>query len=267
MRIDLSFREAGAGRPLVLLHAFPLSAAMWLDQREGLADAGRVITPDLRGFGGSPLGADEPDLDEMADDVAALISRLGYDRVVLGGLSMGGYVAMAFVRRHPQRLDGLVLADTKASADSPPAAANRARIAAAVLADPASTVLVDEVLPALVGATTVSTRALVHGRVRGLVQGAPAYAVAWAQRAMARRPDSSADLARVPVPALVIVGEEDTLSPPADAEAMVTTIPSATLVRIPAAGHLTAVEAPAEFNAAVRDYLAQLPAAPEHGRG
>jgi pimeloyl-ACP methyl ester carboxylesterase len=259
MRIDLTLREAGAGRPLVLLHAFPLSAAMWLDQREGLADGCRVITPDLRGFGGSPLGADEPDLAEMADDVAALIDRLGYDRVVLGGLSMGGYVAMAFVRQHPQRLAGLVLADTKAGADTPAAAANRERIAAAVLADHNSTVLVDEVLPALVGPTTVTSRALVHGRVRGLVQSAPAHAVAWAQRAMARRPDSTADLAWVDVPTLVIVGEEDTLTPLAEAEAMAAAVPAARLVRIPGAGHLSAVEAPAEFNAAVRSFLAGLP--------
>ena len=260
MRIDLTTREAGAGRPLVLLHAFPLSSAMWLDQREELGEVCRVITPDLRGFGGSLLGADQPNLDEMADDVLALIDRMGLDRVVLGGLSMGGYVAMAFLRRYPQRLAGLVLADTKASADTEPAAANRERIAATVLADPDSTVLVDEVLPALVGPTTMRERALVHGRVRGLVQNAPAYAVAWAQRAMARRPDSIDDLATVRVPALVIVGEEDALSPPADAEAMAAAIPGAKLVRIPGAGHLSAVETPRQFNAAVRDFLPAMPA-------
>lgn len=260
MRIDLSTREAGSGRPLVLLHAFPLSAAMWLDQREGLAENCRVVTPDLRGFGGSPLGADEPSLDEMADDVAALLDRLGHDRVVLGGLSMGGYVAMAFVRRHPERLEGLVLADTKSAADTESAAANRERIAAAVLADPDSTVVVDEVLPGLVGPTTVANRALVHGRVRGLVQSAPAYAVAWAERAMARRPDSTADLAGVTVPTLVIVGAEDTVSPPAEAASMAAGMPAATLVEIPAAGHLSAVEAPREFNAAVRTFLGSLPA-------
>src|SRR4051794_15742165 len=102
---------------------------MWLAQRESLSGAHRVITPDLRGFGGSPLGADEPSLDVAADDVAMLLDSLGLDRVVLGGLSMGGYVAMAFVRRHGDRVRALVLADTKAGADSPQVRANRERIA------------------------------------------------------------------------------------------------------------------------------------------
>ena len=114
---------------------------------------------------------------------------------------------------------------------------------------------VDQVLPTLVGPTTIERRALVYGRVKALVQAAPPSAVAWASRAMAARPESFAALASVRVPALVVVGEEDTLSPPADAEAMAEALPNARLVRIPAAGHLTAVEAPEEFNAAFRDYL------------
>src|SRR3954469_15908446 len=154
--VALHTRDTGSGRPLVLLHAFPLSSAMWLAQREGLANGWRVITPDLRGFGGSPMADDEPSLDVAADDVAALLDGLGLDRVVLGGLSMGGYVAMAFLRRHADRVGGLVLADTKAGADSPEGRANRERIAAAVLDDPESTVLVDQVLPTLLGPTTVA---------------------------------------------------------------------------------------------------------------
>src|SRR4051794_2955256 len=114
--LDLHVREAGAGMPVMLLHAFPLSSAMWLGQRNELSDVCRVITPDLRGFGGSHLGDDEPSLDLMADDVARLLDNLSLDTVVLGGLSMGGYVAMAFARQHGDRLRGLLLADTKASA-------------------------------------------------------------------------------------------------------------------------------------------------------
>jgi len=101
MSVQLYARDVGAGTPLVLLHAFPLSSAMWLDQREGLADRFRVITPDLRGFGGSLLGTDEPSIDAMADDVAAVMQRLGVTRAVVGGASMGGYVAMALCRRRP----------------------------------------------------------------------------------------------------------------------------------------------------------------------
>src|SRR3954469_12717112 len=100
MDVDLYVRESGTGVPVVLLHAFPVNSAMWLAQREGLADLCRVITPDFRGFAGSPLGLDEPSLDVLADDIARLLDQRELDRVVLGGLSMGGYVAMAFVRRH-----------------------------------------------------------------------------------------------------------------------------------------------------------------------
>lgn len=256
--MDLDYREAGAGQPLVLLHAFPLSSAMWLAQREGLGGVCRVITPDQRGFGGSDLGGDEPSLDVCADDVAQLLDRLDLDRVVLGGLSMGGYVAMAFLRRHPDRVSGLVLADTKASADPEPARANRERIASAVLADATSTVLVDEVLPALIGSTTATSRPMVVGRVRGLVQAAPAPAVAWAQRAMAERPDSFDTLRAFDRPALVVVGEEDVLSPVADAQAMADALPQGTLAVLPEAGHLTAVETPETFSAEVAGFLAGL---------
>jgi pimeloyl-ACP methyl ester carboxylesterase len=256
--IELAHREAGDGRALVLLHAFPLSSAMWLDQREALSCCCRVVTPDLRGFGGSELGDDEPSLDAAADDVAALLDRLELDGVVLGGLSMGGYVVMAFLRRHGERVAGIVLADTKAAIDSAEGRATRERIAAAVLADPASTVLVDEVLPTLVGASTLADRPLIYGRIRALVQSAPPAAVAWAQRAMAARPDSFDTLRGCPVPALVVVGEQDRRAPPSDAQAMADALPDATLVRIPDVGHLSAVEDPARFNRAVGDFLIRL---------
>ena len=256
--MELAYREAGTGRPLVLLHAFPLSATMWLEQRDGLASECRVITPDQRGFGGSPLGDDPPSLDVAADDVAELLDRLDLEQVVLGGLSMGGYVAMALLRRHPERVAALILADTKASADPDAAKANRERIAAAVEGDEHSTVLVDDVLPALLGSTSTSSRPLVSGRVRGLVQSAPPAAVAWAQRAMAARPDSFDTLRSFDRPALVVVGQEDVLSPPADAEAMAEALPRGRLVVMPEAGHLTAVETPEAFNAQVAGFLAEL---------
>lgn len=256
--MELAYREAGSGRPLVLLHAFPLSSAMWLEQRNALSDVCRVITPDQRGFGGSPLGEDPPSLDAAADDVAELLDRLELDRVVLGGLSMGGYVAMAFLRRHPGRVSALVLADTKATADPDAARANRERIAAAVESDESSTVLVDDVLPALLGTTTSTSRPLVSGRVRALVQAAPASAVAWAQRAVAARPDSLDTLRAFAGPALVVVGSEDALSPPADAETMAAALPDGRLVVLQEAGHLTAVETPEAFNEVVAGFLSEL---------
>lgn len=255
--VDLYMRSAGEGLPVVLLHAFPLSSAMWLAQREGLGAVCKVITPDLRGFGGSVLGDDEPSLDVMADDVVRLLDHEGVDRAVVGGLSMGGYVTMALCRRHPDRVLGVILADTKAAADPEAARTNRERIAAAVL-DDGTSILVEEVLPSLIGVTTVQRRAMVFGRVRGLVQSAPPKAVAWAQRAMAGRPDSFDTLRGLKVPALVIVGEEDLLTPPADAETMVGAVPDGRLAVIEKAGHLSAIEQPEAFNRAVAGFIDEL---------
>lgn len=255
--VPLAHREAGSGLPLVLLHAFPLSSAMWLEQRELLGSRCRVITPDQRGFGGSELGSDEPSLAECADDVLALLDGLGLDRVVLGGLSMGGYVAMELLRRAPERVSALLLADTNASADPPEAREGRFRTAEAVERDGTGP-LAETMLPVLLGATTLETRAAVAGRVRGLVAAAPAPAVAWASRAMAGRPDSFEVLRATDVPALVVVGDEDALSPVAQAQEMVDALPQARLAVLPGAGHLTAVEDPGAFAAAVGAFLDEL---------
>jgi pimeloyl-ACP methyl ester carboxylesterase len=231
---------------------------MWSAQRDGLADAFRVVTPDQRGFGGSPLGDDEPSLDLVADDVAAVLDRLGLDRVVLGGLSMGGYVAMAFLRRHPDRVRALVLADTKATADLPPAREKRERIAARLESEGTTAALVDEVLPALYGPTTARERPAVAGRVTSMATAADPAAAAWAQRAMAARPDSLATLQSADVPALVLLGEEDELSTRADADAMVAALPAARLEVLPGAGHLTAMEVPEGFTGALRAFAVEV---------
>ena len=255
MRIDPYVIEAGRGDAVVLLHAFPLNASMWSAQREALAPRFRVICPDQRGFGGTQLGHDEPSLDEVADDVVAMLDARKVGTFVLGGLSMGGYVAMALLRRHPDRVRGLVLADTKAGADSEEAAAGRRRIADAVIEAGNASLLLDDVLPKLVGETTKQCRPLVWGRVKALVERAPPYAVAWAQRAMAARPDSFGTLKAVTVPTLVVRGEEDVLSTAEDTQAMADAVPDAELVTIPQAGHLANVEAPEEFNAALLAFL------------
>ena len=255
MTVDLHVREAGTGHPVVLLHAFPLSSAMWLEQRNTLGERYHVVTPDQRGFGGSPLGWDEPSLDQVADDVAAMLDARDLDQVVLGGLSMGGYAAMAFLRRHPSRVRALVLADTKATADPPEAAANRERIAARLEADASADVLVEDVLPTLLGPTTGRDRPLVLGRVKGLVEAAPPAAAAWAQRAMAARPDSLDTLRATDVPALVVWGSEDTLSSRTDVDAMVEALPQGRLAVLDGAGHLSAVEVPEAFDAVVGEFL------------
>lgn len=256
--VELHVRQVGAGLPLVLLHAFPLSSVMWREQRDGLRDVARVVTPDLRGFGGSHLGQDEPSLDLVADDVAASLDSLGLDRVVLGGLSMGGYAAMAFLRRHPGRVLGLVLADTKATADPEAVRDRRERIAMRLEAEETAEALLESVLPGLCGPTTQRERPLVLGRVKALVEAAPPAAAAWAQRAMAARPDSLDVLRTAAVPTLVLLGDEDELSTRDDADAMLAALPDATLEVLPRSGHLSAVEVPGEFTAAVRKFLERL---------
>jgi pimeloyl-ACP methyl ester carboxylesterase len=259
----ISVREAGHGTPLVLLHAFPLSSRMWREQLDELPGAdgseARVLAVDLRGFGGTELGDDEPSLDLLADDVALLLDRAGIERAVVGGLSMGGYVAMALARRHPDRLSGLLLADTKATPDTDQARANRERIAAAVLARDSVQLLVDEQVPSpLLGAVSVQERPRLTERLRGMVEEASPRAVAWAQRAMASRPGSLDVLAEVRVPALVLVGEDDAITPPSDAEAMAAVLPDVVLTVLPAVGHLSNIESPDAFNWAVRGLLARV---------
>lgn len=259
----ISVREAGHGTPLVLLHAFPLSSRMWreqLDELPGVDGSGaRVLAVDLRGFGGTELGEDEPSLDLLADDVALLLDQAGIEKAVVGGLSMGGYVAMALARRHPDRLSGLLLADTKATPDTDQARANRERVAAAVLARDSVQLLLDEQVPSpLLGATSVQERPRLTERLRGMVEEASPRAVAWAQRAMASRPGSLDVLAEVRVPALVLVGEEDVITPPSDAEAMAAVLPDVVLTVLPAVGHLSAIESPDAFNWAVRGLLARV---------
>lgn len=232
--------------PLVLLHAFPVDSRMWDGVREPLAARTRLITPDQRGLGRSPLPESdrEPSLEDAARDVVALLDKLELDQVVLGGCSMGGYLTMAVLRSAPSRVAGVVLIDTKASADADEARAGRLAMAERVESEGVGFVP-DAMLPVLVGSTSRSARPDVVERVRSLVLDQPAAGVAWAQRAMAARPDSTETLRELDVPALVIVGEEDEVTKIEEAHAMVSALPFATLEVIPEAGHLSPVEAPA----------------------
>ncbi len=259
----LHYIETGSGPAVVLLHAFPMDSALWAGQRRALAKAGfRVITPDLPGFGGSAPATSDPSVDVMADVVAALMDDLGVERAVVGGLSMGGYVTMAMMRRHRQRLSGVVLADTKAGPDAPAAVANRLAMATSVETAGRSAVIAEAMLPNLLGATTRSEREPVVTAVRRWIGAQSAAGVAWAQRAMAARPDSTADLASFGGPVLVLYGDEDTLSPAAEARAMAEAARSGgsdvQVVEIPESGHLTAVEAPEAVTRALQGWLSRL---------
>ncbi|WP_037364900.1 alpha/beta fold hydrolase [Amycolatopsis orientalis] len=230
--------------PLVLLHAFPLDARMWDLVRAPLAERFRVITPDQRGLGRSPLPETEaePDLADAARDVVALLDKLELDQVVLGGCSMGGYLAMALLRQAPERVGGLVLIDTKATADTPEVAQTRLDVANRAEAEGVQGWLADANLPKLLADTASDD---VRARVRVLIDAQPPSGVAWAARAIRNRPDSVDLLREIDVPALVIVGDRDALTPLDAANTMVDALPNATLAVLPDVGHLTPLEDPA----------------------
>lgn len=232
--------------PLVLLHAYPVDARMWDSVRGRLAERTRLITPDQRGLGRTPLPdpAGEPDLDHAARDVMALLDRLDLHEVVLGGCSMGGYVTMAVARLAPERIGGLVLLDTKATADTDAARENRLAVAARAESEGTRGWLADSMVPSLLGETTRRTRPGLVDEVRTLIGEQPAEGVAWAQRAMAARGDSTDVLSALDVPTLVIVGDEDTVTPVDDARALTDRLPRSELVVVPGAGHLTPLENP-----------------------
>lgn len=255
MTVPLHHVVAGDGPPVLLLHAFPLDHRMWSAQIEALSARYRVISADLRGFGATPLGDEAPDLDAMADDVAGLLDDLNVSGCAVVGLSMGGYVAMAMLRRRAGLVRALALVDTKAGADADAARANRERIAHEVVSSGTLDVVLSDVVPGLTGATTAAERPEVLDDVRRLVTAAPPESIAWAQRAMAGRPDSFAQLAAFTGPVLVVVGDEDAIAPPAEAEAMVETAPRGRLVTIVGAGHLTAMEQPGALSDALLAWL------------
>lgn len=256
----LHFVETGTGAAVVLLHAFPMDSTLWAGQRKALASHGyRVITPDLPGFGGSPLSGEAPSVDVMADEVAGLLDHLGVPTAVVGGLSMGGYVTMAMLRRHADRLSGIVLADTKPGADAAEAVAARLAMAESVEVGGSTAAVADGMLPNLLGRTTHESRPQVVATVRRWIAAQPTAGVAWAQRAMAARPDSIADIRAFGGPVLILRGSQDVISSAAEAAAMAEAAraggSSTTLAEIDRTGHLSAVEDPEAVTRALLSWL------------
>lgn len=253
----IGFDDVGQGPAVVLLHAFPLSRAMWRPQVEALQGSYRLLVPDLAGFGDSSGFEGAPSVDALADDVARLLDEARVDRAVVGGLSMGGYVSLAFARRHAGRLRGLVLADTKAEADDDAARANRDRMIASA-ADSTGLAFIEQMLSKLVGATTLSGRPEVLDEVRRIGGAQVAAGIVGALKALRDRPDSGPGLGAIAVPTLVVVGNEDVLTPPAVAESLAGRVRGARLARIEAAGHLSNLEQPVAFNTALGTFLGEL---------
>lgn len=257
--VEMAYDEEGRGTPLVLLHGFPFDRSMWRGQLQSLGGTCRVVAPDLRGFGETPLGGAALTMDEMAEDVAALMDALGVERAALGGLSMGGYVAFEFYRRFPERVRALVLADTRPQADTDDGKLAREENAQRALRDGMAP-LAEAMLPKLLSAHTLESRPDVVERVRSMMLGAKPESAAAALRGMAARRDQTDLLASIDAPTLVIVGVEDPITPPSDAEAMRAKIKGARLVRVEGAAHLSNVERPEEFGRALGDFVSGLPA-------
>ena len=251
--------ESGGGRALVLLHAFPLSADQWLPQLHRVPPGWRVVAPDLRGFRGAgpafeDVGLDGLTIDGYADDVLALMSHLEIERAVVAGLSMGGYVALSIAARAPQRLSGLVLANSRATADTPAARANRDRMIASVEQE-GSAVVTREMVPKLLGKTTRAHQADLVETVEQMIDANASEGMVAAIRALRDRPDRTGMLSSIGVPTLVISGAEDEVIPLQEAEAMARAIPGARLVVLAETGHLSNLEDPPRFNAALHSIL------------
>ena len=256
--------DVGEGVPLLLLHAFPLSRRMWQPQLAGLADSCRLLAPDLPGFGASPpwpAAAGAPAATcRMEDMAAAAVARLdaaGVAAAVGCGLSMGGYVALALYEMFRARVRGLVLADTRAAADDEAGRGRRLASARAVESGgpPALAALAGSLVPRLVAPRTRTARSELVAWLHREIAAAPPAGVAAAQRGMAERPDRTHLLPHIAVPTLIVVGEEDEITPPAKSAILRDRIPGARLVTVAGAGHLSSLEQPEPWNGALREFL------------
>ena len=267
--IKLAYSDSADGSPVVLLvHAFPLNRSMWDPQLGPLRARARVIAPDLRGFGASEAGPPGPlTMDQQADDLAALLDHLDVrEPVIFCGLSMGGYVGFAFWRRHRERVRAFVLADTRATADSPEARQDRLAMAARAEEVGSAQPAVEAMLPRMFS-PSLRPEAPPRRQVQAMMAGASARAVADGQRGLAARPDSLDLLPTIAVPALVLVGEHDVLTPPSEAERMLAALPNARLEVIPQAGHLANLENPDAFTQALLAFVGRVGGAASRASG
>ena len=252
--IGMAYDDAGRGSPVVCLHGFPFNRSMWREQTDALRASQRVVAPDLRGHGETTVVSDPATMGEMAEDVSALLDELGIVRAVVVGLSMGGYVALAFFRKYLGRVRALVLADTRPQADTDEGRRAREETAQRALKEGMEPIA-DAMLPKLLSVATRERRPDVVERVRAMMLGTRPAGAAAALRGMALRRDQTDLLPLINAPTLIVVGSEDAITPPSDAEAMHEKIEGSRLLRIEGAGHVSNVERTEEFNRALVDFL------------
>ena len=255
----LNFSDYGPGPVVVLIHGFALDLTFWDTQRATLGSMYRVIAPDLRGHGKSAAPEGIYPIDEMADDVIELLDSLKISEpVVVGGLSMGGYVSLSLAVRYPKRLRGLILMNTRAGADTPQAARVREDLAQEIDLTGKTDPVVSAMLPKLFSETTRSRRPELVSQIHDVMMKTPALGVAGSLRGMATRLDRTSDLGRIKIPSLIITGAEEAMIPVEESRAMASALPNAELVIIPEAGHLSPMESPAAANAAILRFLSSL---------
>jgi 3-oxoadipate enol-lactonase len=254
--LELGYDETGSGIPLLFIHGWPHDRSLWAGQMSGLSTHARCLAADLRGFGSSTVRGPWS-IDRFADDLASLLAARHVDRAVVCGLSMGGYVALAMLRRHRALVRGLILTSTRATADTPEGREKRARLIEFVQ-ERGVEALADRQLKAMVGATTFESRPDVRESLRQMMAAAPPEGVIGALRAMAERPDSSDLLPTIDMPTLVVGGAEDTFTPPDELRAMADRIPRCRFELLSAAGHACAYERPGAYNHVVAEFLGGL---------
>lgn len=254
----IGYDDVGEGNPLVLVHGHPFDRSMWRPQIDRFSgDGWRVIAPDLRGYGESDVAPGMTPLPTFAQDIIDLLDHIGADRFILCGLSMGGQIAMALYQLVPDRITGLLLADTVANAETADGKAARHTTADRLLREGMAP-YADEVLPKMVAPHNIAALPAVAEHVLGMMQRTPAEGAAAALRGRAERPDYRDLLRTVAVPALVVVGSDDEYTPVSDAQVIAEATPQATLAVIDGAAHLPNLERPAEFNADLATFLASL---------
>jgi pimeloyl-ACP methyl ester carboxylesterase len=249
---DSTWADEGKGLPLVFVHGFPLNREAWQPQIDDLSASLRTIAPNLPGFGGRKAFSGSLTMDMLADDVAALATKLGARPVVLVGHSMGGYVALAFARRHPELLRGLVLVATRSGPDTAEAAAGR-RAAAEKVRAAGIEAVIDGMVPKMLAPVNRSSES--QAAIRAFMMSSSREGVIGALLGMADRPDSTPGLRQISVPTLVVTGADDELIAPAESTALAGAIPGARLRVLPDAGHMVAWEQPAVFSHELRDWL------------
>lgn len=252
--IQLAYDDVGSGAPVVLLHGFPFNRSLWKSQLEVLKSQYRVIAPDLRGHGESEVTNGTVTMEMMAQDVASLMDSLEIQSAALGGLSMGGYVALAFVRLFPHRVKALVLADTRAAADTDEGKQNRKVQADKALSEGMKPIA-DGMLPKLVTADTLANRADVVAHVKGMMMNTPAEGAAAALLGMGERQDQREFISKIEVPTLILVGRDDPITPLADSELMNERMPGSRLVVVDNAAHVSNLEQAEVFNGALISFL------------